>query len=527
MKLPLFIREFREGDLSGILSCQPRSESTDMKNFAEQFKLHDKYQVEMKFTYPADPDSKVNEYSVDTFFFLPTNLGINSETYRKEEFFSDLHEYIRLKTPSVPITGMTGADSPLEKLEQTFPDMTAKKADAINLYSSRLKLFCSIMRSALRDQELLIENSLEHPGADSMVQTFLEETGKILTCYRGLYPKLCVQTIPEDVRELFRHADEYLSITINKYLYKLFHVTKKREIFAESCKQIIVRAEQEIEYRKAHNYPSIPDLKGDNEELIYREGTLKKAMASILFLRKETRRDGVLLENILFSFAAGIAMAFATIMAFITQKQIGQDVSFVLFMALVLAYMGKDRIKDLLKLYFSTKLRRFIHDYKTRILGENGEKVGFCRESFSFLKEKDVPQEVTAIRHKAYLSDLENGCFGEQVILARKQVVVNSQAFHDLIRGYQVDGLVDIMRFNFSRFLRHMDNPVKKLFVPDFKGGLTSIDAKRVYHVNIVVRYGMKGLSDSYVKFRIVLSRNGIKRINIFPVVTRETGKRP
>ena len=135
-----------------------------MKNFAEQFKLHDKYQLEMKFTYPASPDSKVNEYSVDTFFFLPTNLGINSETYRKEEFFSDLHEYIRLKTPSVPINGMTGPDSPLEKLEQTFPDMTARKPDSVNLYSSRLKLFCSIMRSALRDQENLIENSLEHPG---------------------------------------------------------------------------------------------------------------------------------------------------------------------------------------------------------------------------------------------------------------------------------------------------------------------------------------------------------------------------
>ena len=93
-----------------------------MNNFAEQFKLHDKYQLEMKFTYPANPETPVNKYCVDTFFFLPTNLGINAATYRKEEFFSDLHEYIRLKTPSVPINGMTGPGSPLEKLEKTFPD---------------------------------------------------------------------------------------------------------------------------------------------------------------------------------------------------------------------------------------------------------------------------------------------------------------------------------------------------------------------------------------------------------------------
>ena len=496
-----------------------------MNHFAEQFKLHDKYQLEMKFTYPAATDAAVNEYSVDTFFFLPTNLGINSETYRKEEFFSDLHEYIRLKTPSVAITGMTGAGSPLAKLEETFSAMNSGDVDTVILYSSRLKLFCSIMRSTLRDQEMLIESSLERPGAESLVRSFLEEIRRILQEFRNLYPKLCIQTVPEDARELFRHADEFLSIIVNKYLYKIYGALKprKQESFAELQKQIVEMAESELAYREEQKYPSIPLIDGDNEELIYREGTLKKAMASILFLRKETRRDGVLLENLVFSFAAGIAMAFATMLAFLTQKYLVQELSIVVFMAVVLAYMGKDRIKDLLKIYFSAKLRRFIHDYKTRILGENGEKVGFCRESFSFMKEKDVPRDVTEIRHKAYLSNLENGCFGEQVILARKQVVVNSAAFSDLIRGFQADGLVDIMRFNFSRFLRHMDNPVKKIFLPDGKGGITTTEAKRVYHVNIVVRYGMKGRSDSYARFRIVLSRNGIKRINIFPVVTRES----
>ena len=499
-----------------------------MKNFAEQFKLHDKYQLEMKFTYPANPDSEENEYSVDTFFFLPSNLGINRETYRKEEFFSDLHEYIRLKTPSVPITGMVGAGSPLEKLEQTFSDMASGREGAVKIYSARLKLFCSIMRSALRDQEASIENSLDHPEAKILIDSFLAETAHILGSFRGLYTKLCIQTIPEDIRELYRHADEYLSITINKYFYKLYASlsSRKREIFSDIRSAIVARIEAEIEYRKANNYPSIPDKDSDNEELVYREGTLKKAMASILFLRKETRRDGVLLENLVFSFAAGIAMTFATILAFLTQKYLMQELSFFVFMAIVLAYMGKDRIKDLLKIYFSAKLRRFIHDYKTNILGEDGGKrVGFCRESFSFVKESDVPQEVAEIRHKAYLSDLENGCFGEQVILARKQVVVDSRSCSEMYPDFQVDGLVDIMRFNFSRFLRHMDNPAKKIFLPDGEGGITHTEAKRVYHVNIVVRYGMKGHSDSYARFRIVLSRNGIKRINIFPVVTRETGK--
>lgn len=72
----------------------------------ESFKLHDKYQLEMKFTYPLNPDSMLNSYHVDTYIFLPNSLGITPLTYSKEDFYADLQEYIRLKTPAVLLRGM-------------------------------------------------------------------------------------------------------------------------------------------------------------------------------------------------------------------------------------------------------------------------------------------------------------------------------------------------------------------------------------------------------------------------------------
>ena len=77
------------------------------------------------------------------------------------------------------------------------------------------------------------------------------------------------------------------------------------------------------------------------------------------------------------------------------------------------------------------------------------------------------------------------------------------------------------MRLNIRRFLGKMDNPAKELFLPDDDGEtIRRITGKRLYHVNIVVRYGMVGREDRYTRYRIILGRNGIRQIVKFPEVT-------
>ena len=79
--------------------------------------------------------------------------------------------------------------------------------------------------------------------------------------------------------------------------------------------------------------------------------------------------------------------------------------------------------------------------------------------------------------------------------------------YHD----YQVESINDIMRFNVLKFLSKMDNPKKSVYVSD---GQTyqKIPGRRVYHVNMILKYFMKK-NVFYKRFRIVLSRNGIRRI--------------
>ncbi len=501
-----------------------------METLSETFKLHDKYQLEMKFTYPLDRKRGVNAYHVDTYLFFPGSLGLSPASYTKADFYADMQEYIRLKTPVVLLRGMAvGEESPLYKLELAMRRLAEhpEEKKGCDSYTERLKMFCSIMRSALRDEEHFLERSVSSLNFRTLIEKYLASSEMVLEKFRAL--RIIIETPETSAVTLafFNRVDEFLSITADKYRYKLWNFlnTECAEAWTGEVKECLVTLlREEIAYRKARGYPSIPDPDGDNEELIYRESSLKKVMASVLFLKTTTRRNGVFLENLVFGIAAGIAMAFATVITFLTQRLLFSELSILFFLIVVVSYVGKDRIKDCLKVFLQARVRRFLYDFKTDIRSGLGKKVGVCKESVAFVNELRVDPRILRVRHREYMAEMVNGGFGESVILARKHVTLSSGNCRNLFADFKVDGIVDIMRLNVGKFLWKMDNPLREVFLPDEKGGIRRVRGKRVYHINIIIKYGMEGREDSYARYRIVLSRNGIKRIDTFPIMTSIDG---
>jgi len=274
----------------------------------------------------------------------------------------------------------------------------------------------------------------------------------------------------------------------------------------------------ETGYRTANLHLAVATPDSDNEEYLYREGVLKKIMASILFLRTSVTREGRLLEQFLFGLAAGLAMAFATLVAFYSRTVTSiQDFSASFFLILVIAYMFKDRIKEITRNYMSSKLRERLYDFRTDIFNALDKKVGVCKESFSFIPEAKLPAQIAGIRNKDYLAELENGCLGEEVILARKNIKLFAKGCERIFGDFNVDGVVDIMRFNVRGFLEKMDNPSRDIPIVS-NGEVETARGKRAYYVNLIIRYGMEDRTDSFRRFRLVLARNGIRRIESIPV---------
>ena len=226
------------------------------------------------------------------------------------------------------------------------------------------------------------------------------------------------------------------------------------------------------------------------------------------------------MEQFLMAVAAGISMIFATVIAFYFQSIYG-NFTFPVFVALVIGYMFKDRIKESGRALLSNKLKNFIFDRRINIKTlDRKYKLAVLREKITFLSENNLPQAVLTARHKDPFADLDNEGMGETIICHTKDIVLDASLFPKAFKGLpKVNGLNDIIRYNIQPYLRKMADPVEEqLLLED--GELKKVHTHKVYHINVVSRYKSisPGVEILYKRMRLVLTRKGIKRIEYIPL---------
>jgi hypothetical protein len=476
--------------------------------------IHDLHQMELKLNYPLLDNHRRNSYEVDLYFFAPRSLGVHPQTYSKQQFYTDLQSYIRIRTPSVPLNRFkAGAQSPLAQLRSDL-EQIAQQSSKIPLraFEGQIKMFCCILKSAVRDYVAYILRTVDAQDRERLTREYLTAIQDITAGYRELQQIIQIPSVDQRTFEIYLFGDEYISLTVEDYTYHLLDAISAIDsgLSPENRKKMLALIEGEVNYRKKRRYASIPEEQKDNETLVFRRSVLKKYVASILFLDAEVKTDWLFLQQVFFGLAAAAAMVFATAAAFISQTVYG-SLTMPVFVTLVISYIFKDRIKDLLKYHLSRKMMRFLFDHKVRVRDVAGGIVGVCRESFGFVKERKLSAEVRELRNRDHITEIENGWIGEDILLYRKRIRLHRERVRRIFSKYEVSGVNDIMRFNVQEFLRRMDDPKKELFVMNDEG-YYRIRGARVYHLNMVVRMALAE-KDLYMRYRVVLNREGIKRI--------------
>ncbi|MFC1582190.1 hypothetical protein ACFL4W_01495 [Planctomycetota bacterium] len=481
----------------------------------ETITIHDKYQFEIKYEYKLNEKKNVNIYDIETYLFLPSNLGINRDSYKKEDFYNDLTSYIRLKTPSILLQDMlSGSKNPYDKLKGAISNLVSEQDQTVILdYEHQIKMFCSILKTSIRDHIDFIREKTGKTDIEDLVAQYISHVEAITSKYRDLRSMINIPTIRPRVFSVFLFGDEYTSHLIEAYTFSLLEFLKSSEIDIQGslCSKLLDLVNSELNYRKEETYQSIPAKESDNEELLFRKSVLKKYIENVLFLNVRRQKEGRVAEQVFFSVAAGLAMLFAVVITFYFQEKYGRFTMPILII-LVITYVFKDRLKELLRLYFSGKAKKLFLDYRTTIFDDNRHKVGFCRESFDFMSESRVPSQVRKIRDKDHITEIENGWVGERIMHYRKRIkLFRRKLLKAFSQNYQAEGINDIMRFNVASFLGKMDDPQKSLYVSE-GDEYEEINGQRVYHVNMIIKYSTKSMS-LCKRSRIVLNREGIKRI--------------
>jgi len=483
----------------------------------ENVKIHDLFSLELKVGFVAQRTSKLNDFAFNIWIFIPNSLDINRFTYTKERFYRDLTTHIRLITPTFLLRNIAEAAAPpFSSLKESFTmlALAPNRTNKIN-YEYQLKMFLSILKSALREGVYHAISSKLDNDRDELLQSYLTNVEKIADMYRSLGRIINVPTVSNELVDFFLFGDEFMSNLIELHTFRLIQMLKKDhpDNFERMKEPLMTLANSEIAYKKEKGYLVVDkNHKKNNQELVFRLGMLKKYAESDLFLDVKRRKDGVWIEQILFSVAAGLSMIFATIVIFSFQLKFG-SFTIPMFVALVISYMLKDRIKELARFYFAHKLTKRYFDHKIRMSTHKNE-IGWVRESMDFISEKNVPPEVLGKRDRSSILEANNLANNERIILYRSLVQLNRESIH-ANSEYPVAGINEIFRLNFSNFIQKMDNAEFPLYYPDGQEGFKIVKGEKIYYLNLILQAREDAHWD-YKRYRIVFNRKGIQEIESF-----------
>ncbi|MDR1755839.1 MAG: hypothetical protein LBR65_02630 [Culturomica sp.] len=478
-----------------------------------QVRIHDRFSVEFKMGFLVPKKQKKNDFVVNTWIFIPSGLDIHASTYSKNQFYRDITSYIRLITPIYNLREIADEESlPFMFLQGSFNELIAEPTkENLNEYEHQIKMFTAIVRSALRREGYVIANSAVS-GRLEIVQTYIQNIRRIIAGFRKWGNIIRTASLPTEAISYFTFGDEFLSYLIEQHGFRLLRLLKDQE--AEDYPAIepllmeLIR--QEIRYKKACGYIVADSQSPDqNRTYIHHARILKRYIESQLFLGAEKKKDGRLTEQVYLSIAAGLSMVFATAVAFSVQQQF-ENYTMPLFVALVVSYILKDRIKELARYYFARHLSKKHFDNKTTVRIKN-TVIGQFKEGTDFISEAHVPKEIVELRNRSDLLEADNRYAKEKILLYRKLVNIDGEKL-DTGNQYDISGINNILRFNISNFVLKMDNPEVPISVPNAAGGFDVISGKRIYYLNFLVRLEYEN-TVAYRRFRLSMSRSGIEGI--------------
>ena len=494
-----------------------------------RIRKHDNRQFELKLSYNLQRRRKRDRFRFEMFAFLPYQLGIDSQSYSRSRFYSDLHSYTRFKTPPLSLEEILNRDlstSPLNRIERFVGEGRAEGTWNEQRLVYELKTLSVLVRVAVRDAaqyaHSLLEGDFSAGARDDMyvaLKAMLNNLADVRERMGGLGESLLGPAVPREALKTFRLVDEFVSLQTESLLLRLLQWLEKEHSAApgigDVCERLRRVIKSETEHRMTRGYVEAVAEDGaiSNEYCLYREGLLKKFCAGVLFLSVERRSGRSRVRQTIFALAAALAMSVGVFGLWLTDRYYHGNTLAIGLVAVVL-YVIRDRIKELIREVGSRLLPRWVSDRKGKLVDpQTGKRVGTTRELLSWLEHDEVPADV--MKARSYGDSLERTIFEptEKVLHFDKEVFIESyRIFASHERSEAID---DIIRVNVGNWLSHMDNPRKRLLKLSAESGdVLDIEGRRVYHVNLVTRLRSYTTGDTQVRrARLILSRRGIERI--------------
>jgi hypothetical protein len=508
-----------------------------------QIELHDHEQLEIRFDYAMGGDPGQHAYHMDAYMFVPRNVGLHRGNYTRAEFYADVTPYMRLDADALPLTQLADPAAPASPLHRLWEAVGQFRGGARPPASQPLvvpvKLYAYLFAEAIKGETRSLRRRFRRhqPGSAeaaaeliAALSAALDRARAALWAYRRLrtafwpFEPVCHAALVDSLR----NADEYMSLFLEERLAQLVQASEETAalhdgsgLAARARLLVAGLAEEEARHRLKYGFLRLTSTDPrDGEYYTYYLSHLKKSVHNALYL--ETRAieaDDVYLRNAV----AAVGAALAAVWAFATRLPdtlagMSASAKLAVIAGVVLAYVMKDRIKNLTNEYLTRRLRKF--DHKSWLHGPSMATLGLdmvrirAREAMRFIKSGEAPEQVLTMR-QARRTVRRAELYGEEVIHYRKLISMEVDDGAPMPPGY---ALRDILRLNVRHFLVRLDEPLANQAYYDARRGAFAVGSlPKVYHLNLVLvvrRLSPSGPPREQLEhLRVVLDKQRIVRV--------------
>lgn len=480
--------------------------------------VRDRLQFELKSEFFINPALKKNIFKQEFFLYIPSQLQINKDTYKKENFYIDQTNLIRYKTPRISLKDLVNplfSQSPLYRLNH-FINSNEPNSHLIKTLDE-VKLFGNMYKAALRERIYELAHSpkegIDHP---SDLSNLCNEIKEVLDCFRDIQIRAAANVRSNQLKRHFRYVDEFISNTTDEYLTLLFHeLSQILDYSQEAIDQVSKLVLQERNYRNEHRLA--PKTSQQNrfadESILHRQGLLSRFVLESLMLKSYRKSLEEKHGSFMGALSTGIAM-FIYLAIYNWQVSAFVATSFSFIFLAVIVYSLRDIIKDFLNKMFYQKAAIWFHDYSTEIKSPRSIKIGRLTENFSFIDSAKLPKEITKIRNFQFNEELQALQRHDSIIYYKREITLMQQLPEEARRHE----LTMVFRLNIERMIRDASDALQPhLQLDDYTHEISERLLPKVYHLNLIIRNSFIDLNhkeqSEIKKYRVVVDKSGIKRV--------------
>ncbi len=475
---------------------------------------HDKKKLEIAITYPFDTDH--DQFKIDAYFFVPKMVAHGTKLTARQ-FVSRFQNLQRMEGT---VLGKSHFDSQgkLNHFSLKNPEDSVIDEEFIN----EIKAYTCELDSKLKDHVTTLEQSQsKEEGSLDDLAGWLNRFQLFVNDAKG---SEFYSTHEDNILMLIEYLSNRFDILVSNLLRRISKTTSN-EVRIVKLKKLLIQSK---ELQIALGIPTMSNNlnRAEIEYVYYRQGIIKKYIYEALYLGKVITSKDKIFHNLVAMFGASLAAVWAGMAEYQRLKIAANQDTLINFVPLifigVVAYVLKDRLKDVSKEVIKDKLSRFLPDLQGVLTLRNSYllrktksiKVADFKENVKKFKLRELPDDIQELRTTQIDTSAPEPSKKEEVFHYQKTI-----QFHPLskLNDISFNGVKDIWRMDLGKFLSKFDDPQKKIHFFDSESGLEKIKVAKTYHFNLILRVStIKNKTETAIsleRHRMVLNQDGLMRV--------------